>query len=164
VGALLLAFAAASYALGCVVTRHAPLAPGVMGTASQMLAGGAVLALASLARGEAIAPVPARAAWAVAYLVLFGSLLAYSAFGWVLKNARPALATSYAYVNPVIALALGVALGGEHFAGSDYAGLGLVLAAVALVALSHRTSPPAPARDRELPASTPSPVSAPRAP
>lgn len=137
-GAALVVFAAASYALGCVATRRAPLAPGLMGTASQMLAGGTILALASLARGEAFSVPDARAAGALVYLVVLGSLLAYSAFGWLLKNARPALATSYAYVNPVVALALGVAFGGERPASTDYAGLGLVLGAVALVTWAQR--------------------------
>ncbi len=138
-GAALIAFAAASYALGCVATRRARLAPGIMGTASQMLAGGALLAVASLLRGEPIGAVPVRAAVALLYLVVLGSLVAYSAFGWLLKNTRPALATSYAYVNPVIALALGAALGGERFTRADYVGLVLVLFAVALVAWAQRS-------------------------
>ena len=115
--------AAASYAFGCVSTRRAQLAPGVMGTASQMIVGGAMLAATSLARGEPFATPTPRAVWALAYLVVLGSLVAYSAFGWLLKNTRPALATSYAYVNPVVALALGAALGGERFAAADFAGL-----------------------------------------
>jgi drug/metabolite transporter (DMT)-like permease len=139
-GAALIALAAMSYAYGCVATRRAKLAPGVMGTASQMLVGGALLFLASLLRGERLAPPSARAAWAVGYRVVFGSLLAYSAFGWLLKNARPALATSYAYVNPIIALALGAALGGERFAREDYAGLALVLSAVVLVSWGQRAA------------------------
>lgn len=138
-GAALVVLAAASYALGCVATRRAPLSPGVIGTASQMLAGGAMLAVASLARHEPIAAPSARTAGALAYLVVLGSLLGYSAFGWLLKNARPALATSYAYVNPVTALALGAAFGGERFTPADGAGLALVLAAVALVGWAQRS-------------------------
>ena len=137
-GAALCAFAAASYALGCAATRRAKLAPGAMGTATQMLAGGAILAIASAARGEPIAMPSTRAALALAYLVLLGSMVAYSALGWLLRNTRPALATSYAYVNPIIALALGAALGGERFARADYAGLLLVLSAVALVGAAQR--------------------------
>ncbi len=137
-GAALVVFAAASYALGCVATRRAPIAPGVMGPASQMLAGGALLAVASVVRGEPLSVPDARAVWALGYLIVLGTLLAYSAFGWLLKNTRPALATSYAYVNPVVALALGAALGGERFAPADYAGLGLVLGAVALVGWAQR--------------------------
>ncbi|MFT3768986.1 MAG: drug/metabolite exporter YedA [Minicystis sp.] len=138
VGAALVAFAAASYAFGCVATRRASIAPGVMGTASQMLAGGVMLAVASVVRGERVATPSASALWALAYLVVLGTVVAYSAFGWLLKNARPALATSYAYVNPIMALGLGAALGGEQFARADYAGLGLVLVAVALVGWAQR--------------------------
>jgi len=138
-GAALVILAAASYALGCVATRRAPLSPGVMGTASQMLAGGAILAVASLLRGEPLAVPPPRAAAALAYLVVLGSLVGYVAFGWLLKNARPALATSYAYVNPIIALALGTWLGGEHFTRADGAGLVLVLSAVALIGWAQRS-------------------------
>ncbi len=137
-GAALVVLAAASYALGCVATRRAPLAPGVMGTASQMLVGGAILAVASAALGEPLSVPSASSAWALAYLVVFGSLIAYSAFGWLLRNARASLATSHAYVNPVVALTLGAALGGEHFARADFAGLGLVLGAVALVGWAQR--------------------------
>jgi drug/metabolite transporter (DMT)-like permease len=156
-GAALVVFAAASYALGCVATRRAPLSPGVMGTASQMLAGGAILAIASVVRGEPLALPGPRAAAALAYLIVLGSLVAYTAFGWLLKNARPTLATSYAYVNPVVALGLGVAFGGERPAPTDYAGLGLVLAAVALVGWAQRArSGEAP--DPVGPASTPSPA------
>jgi drug/metabolite transporter (DMT)-like permease len=138
-GAALVALAAASYAFGLVATRRVALAPGVMGTASQMLTGGAMLAALSLARGEPIALPPARAAWSLGYLVLLGSVAGYSALGWLLRNTRPALTTSYAYVNPIIALALGAALGGERFAGADYAGLVLVLAAVTLVGWASRS-------------------------
>jgi len=75
---------------------------------------------------------------ALAYLVVFGSVVAYSAFGWLLRNARPALATSYAYVNPMVALGLGAVLGGERVTSADLVGLALVLSAVALVALGSR--------------------------
>lgn len=133
--AALLVGAALSYSLGAVLTRRLPLASGGMGTASQMLAGGAMLLVASVARGERPGVPTLPAALALAYLTVFGSMLAYSAFGYLLRNTRPALATSYAYVNPIIALALGAALGGERVGAADVAGLTLVLSAVALVAM-----------------------------
>ena len=140
-GAGILVCAAASYGLGCVATRRQPLAPGVVGTASQMLVGGAMLTVVSLALGEPWLRAPSpSSALSLAYLVVFGSLVAYSAFGWLMKNARPALATSYAYVNPVVALAIGVALGGERVGETDLVGLALVLGAVALVALGGRAA------------------------
>jgi len=138
----MLAFAAASYGLGAVLTKRAPIARGPMGTASQMLAGGAMLWPASALHGEDLALPGRTTALAVSYLVVFGSLLGYTSFGYLLKNARPALATSYAFVNPMVALAIGATLGGEHFARADMLGLAVVLAAVALVALASREPAP----------------------
>jgi drug/metabolite transporter (DMT)-like permease len=140
IGAVMIVGAAASYSLGCVATRRMKLPRGVLGTAAQMTAGGAMLLVASAARGEPLVVPSGGSIAALAYLVVFGSMLAYSAFGYLLRNARPALATSYAYVNPIIALALGVALAGERVTRADLVGLALVLAAVALVALGSRPS------------------------
>jgi len=69
--------------------------------------------------------------------VLIGSIVAYSAYAFLLQRVRPALATSYAYVNPVIALALGAALAGEAIAPRSLGALGLILGGVAMVALSR---------------------------
>ena len=144
VGALLLLGAAASYALGCVATRRLGLPAGIMGTAAQMLTGGALLLAVSFAAGERfILPSP-RAAASLAYLIVFGSLLAYVAFGYLLRNVRPALATSYAFVNPIVALALGATLADERITTADVLGLALVLAAVGLVALGGRRRAPEP--------------------
>ena len=135
IGALLLLAAAASYALGCVATRRLTLPRGMMATAAQMTFGGATLMLVSTAAGERLTAPPPRAAFAMVYLVVLGSLVAYVAFGYLLKNVRPALATSYAFVNPIVALALGAALAKEPVGTTDLASLALVLSAVALIAL-----------------------------
>lgn len=148
IGAVMIVAAAASYSFGCVATRRMKLPAGVLGTAAQMTAGGAMLLVASAARGEQLTAPSGGSIAALAYLVVFGSMLAYSAFGYLLRNARPALATSYAYVNPIMALALGVALAGEQVTRADLVGLALVLAAVALVALGSR----APRGDARAPA------------
>lgn len=140
--AALLLSAAASYALGCVFTRRLPLAKGTIGTASQMVMGGAFLMIASLARGERLAMPPTRGLLAMGYLIVLGSLVAYTAFGWLLRNTRAALATSYAYVNPLVALALGAALAGERVTRADLGGLALVLVAVALVTLGGQSRAP----------------------
>lgn len=155
-GAAILLGAAASYALGCVATRRLPIPRGLMGTAAQMLTGGILLTALALAKGDRLPEAPsARALGALVYLVVLGSLIAYAAFGWLMKNARPALATSYAFVNPVVALGVGAALGGERFGGADLAGLALVLGAVGLVAWGARTTagerPPAPSRPVPVP-------------
>ena len=142
IGALILLGAASSYALGCVATRRLGLPAGIMGTAAQMLTGGALLAGISVASGEPLVAPSARALGAMAYLVVLGSLLAYVAFGYLLRTVRPALATSYAFVNPIVALALGAALAGERFTRADLGGLALVLCAVGLVAAGARRGAP----------------------
>jgi len=70
---------------------------------------------------------------AIAYLVIFGSLVAYSAYLYLLKTVRPALATSYAFVNPLVAIFLGVWLAGEHISGYEYAALAIIVTGVLLV-------------------------------
>lgn len=137
-GALILLGAAASYSLGAVCTRKLPLPRGVAGTAAQMLAGGAVLMVVSLAAGDRFSMPTAGGALSLVYLVLLGSVVAYAAFGYLLRTVRPALATSYAFVNPIVALALGALFAGERITGADLTGLALVLGAVALIGLGQR--------------------------
>ncbi|MFO0760734.1 MAG: drug/metabolite exporter YedA [Byssovorax sp.] len=140
--AALLLFAAASYAFGSVLTRRLPLAPGPIGTASQLVVAGALLSLLSAITGEPMRAPSSSSLLALGYLIVFGSMLAYSAFGYLLRHARPALATSYSYVNPIIALALGATLGGERVTPTDAMGLVVVLGAVALVGLGARRGEP----------------------
>jgi drug/metabolite transporter (DMT)-like permease len=137
-GALVLTLSCVSWALGSMWSRRLPLPQGLMASAAQMLAGGAVLFAAALVHGERLAALPsARPLVAFVYLVLIGSIVAYSAYAFLLQRVRPALATSYAYVNPVIALALGAALAGEAIAPRSLGALGLILGGVAMVALSR---------------------------
>ncbi len=139
--AVVLCLAAAGYSFGCVLSTRLPLPRGPMATAAQMLAGGAVLALGSLVRGEAWpAHVSVASAVSLVHLCVLGSIAAYSALTYLLRTERPSLATSYAFVNPIVALILGAMLGGEHAAAGDWAGVVLVIAAVALVASAARTS------------------------
>jgi drug/metabolite transporter (DMT)-like permease len=130
-----LAGATLAWSLGSVLsTTRLPLALGAAGFASEMLCGGAVLMTFSLALGEqfSLPPQPlALAAWA--YLVVFGSLIGFSAYLYLLANASAAVATSYAFVNPVIALALGVSLSGETLSGGEWIACGVILAGVLLI-------------------------------
>jgi drug/metabolite transporter (DMT)-like permease len=130
-----LAGATLAWSLGSVLsTTRLPLARGAAGFASEMLCGGAVLMTVSLALGEQFSLPPqslALAAWA--YLVVFGSLIGFSAYLYLLANASPALATSYAFVNPAIALALGVSLAGETLSGGEWIACGVILAGVLLI-------------------------------
>ena len=135
VGIACIAGATLAWSLGSVLqTSRLPLAAGPTGFASEMLCGGAVLMLISLALGEQFSwpPQPlATAAWL--YLVVFGSLVAFSAYLYLLANASPALATSYAFVNPLIALFLGVVWASETVTGGEWIACGVVLAGVFLI-------------------------------
>ncbi len=111
-----------------------------MTTAAQLLVGGIVLLVLGPLRGERMDGPPEAGAWlALAYLTIFGSVVAYSAYVYLLKEVRPALATSYAYVNPVVAVVLGTTLGGEILTGPAYVALPLILVGVAFVTLGSRT-------------------------
>lgn len=130
-----IAAATLAWSLGSVLsTTKLPLAAGPVGFASEMLCGGAVLMLISLALGEQFS-LPAQplavAAWL--YLVVFGSLIAFSAYMYLLAHASPAVATSYAFVNPLIALFLGVFAAGEVVTGGEWIACGVVLAGVFLI-------------------------------
>jgi drug/metabolite transporter (DMT)-like permease len=135
VGLMAIGGATLAWSLGSVLqTTRLPLAAGPMGFASEMLCGGAVLMLISLILGEQFSwpPQPlAVAAWV--YLVVFGSLVAFSAYLYLLAHASPALATSYAFVNPVIALLLGVVLAGEVVSFGEWMASGIILAGVLLI-------------------------------
>lgn len=104
------------WALGSVWSRRLPLPAGPMATAAQMLTGGAMMLTIGLGRGERLHHLPSlRSASAVLYLAVVGSIVAFSAYTWLLRNVRPAVAMSYAFVNPLVALALGVLLAHEPF-------------------------------------------------
>lgn len=139
-GAALLVLSTWCWAFGSMWSRRLPMPEGLMASAAEMLSGGVVLLAASLVRGERLAAIPAaRPLLAWAYLVVFGSLFAYSAYVFLLKTVRPALATSYAYVNPLVAVGLG-ALFGERVPPRALGALALILAGVAAVATSSARS------------------------
>lgn len=139
-GLVAISVACASWAVGSVLSqRSLPLAPGAMGFASEMLAGGVVLMGLSLLGGEARpAHVEPQALWAWAYLVVFGSLIAFNAYMVLLAEASAGLASSYSFVNPVIAMLLGVTLAGEHISGPEWLAAGVVLLGVVLLLIGRR--------------------------
>jgi drug/metabolite transporter (DMT)-like permease len=118
--------------------RRLSLSPGAMGYASQMLAGGGVLMALSLLVGERPAPITPLALASWTYLVVAGSLVAFSAFMLLLQRTSTAVSSSYAYVNPVIAMALGVTLGGETVTAAEWLSAGLVTTSVLLMVLGRR--------------------------
>jgi drug/metabolite transporter (DMT)-like permease len=127
--------ACSSWSLGSVLSQRVwPLAPGATGFASEMICGGLVLLLMSALAGETPAwpPQPlAAAAWL--YLVVFGSLIAFNAYMLLLAHASAAVASSYTFVNPVIAMLLGVWVAGESVTAGEWAAVTVVLAGVLLL-------------------------------
>jgi len=135
-GAAFALLAPVGWALGSVVSQRLPSpAGGTMRTAAQMLGGGVALLIVGLCLRERVGEIQTvRSIAAVAYLTVFGSLIGFSAFSLLLHHTRPAVATSYAYINPVIAIVLGVLFAGERFDLSSFFGTAIVLAAVVMVA------------------------------
>jgi drug/metabolite transporter (DMT)-like permease len=136
--AALCLIAGLSWAVGSllVTLRPVPADPLTL-TTVEMAAGGVVLLVAAAARGEfgrfAPGDAPGSAWFALAYLVVFGSLVAFTAYVWLLGNAPVSLVSTYAYVNPAVAVLLGALIAGERLTGIELAGGLVVLAAVAVV-------------------------------
>ncbi|MCU0618632.1 MAG: EamA family transporter [Gemmatimonadaceae bacterium] len=143
---------AAGTVLGRFVPRHENA---FMASAQQMLVAGVLLLLVTAATGDLGAidwgAVSMRSRLAVAYLVLAGSLLGFSAYIWLLRVVSPSLVATYAYVNPIVALALGSWLGHETIGPRTLVAAAVVLAGVVLVVLPSRAST-APAASAPRPA------------
>ncbi len=137
-GASILVLGSFSWATGSLLSRSAPL-PRSLALASgmEMIGGGVCLLLAGWAAGEGSAvrldAISARSLAAFAYLVVFGSVVAFSAFTYLLAVSTPAQVSTYAYVNPVVAVALGAWLGNEPLTPRTLLGAAVIVLAVALV-------------------------------
>jgi drug/metabolite transporter (DMT)-like permease len=135
-GLVLLLVAAIAWSFGSVWSRGRDLPSPFMGAAAQMLCGGVLMLVAGFASGERMHALPtAKGTFAVAYLVGFGSIVAFSAYIWLLHNVRTSLAGSYAYVNPVIAVVLGAWLAAERFTVSDLGAMAVILCGVVAITL-----------------------------
>jgi drug/metabolite transporter (DMT)-like permease len=149
-GAAILLLAALSWATGSLLARGGGLPSNLLLAASmQMLAGGVALAVFGIAIGEAgdVHPTQfsARSLGGLAFLIVFGSIVAFSAYGWLLRVARTSLVATYAYVNPVVAVWLGWAFLGEGVSARTLLAGGVIVASVALIVSSRRS--PAPKRE-----------------
>ena len=112
--------------------------PAAMNTAAQMLTGGAALLVFALLIGERWpASPPLSASLAIVYLAIAGSLVGFSAYLYLLHTVRPALATSYAYVNPPVAVLVGALFGGEAVHPFDVIAMGVILGGVALITMAR---------------------------
>jgi drug/metabolite transporter (DMT)-like permease len=133
-GALLIVLATVAWAFGSVWGKHLPMPRGVMGSAAQMVVGGAVLIVLSVMLGETWpVKVTEKSIWAMIFLIFFGSIIAYSAYQYLLKTVRPALATSNTFVNPIVAMFLGVWLANEVIDAQEVLALVIIIIGVLLV-------------------------------
>jgi drug/metabolite transporter (DMT)-like permease len=132
--ALLLIFAAASWSFGSVWSKHLAMPQGLMGAACQMLMGGIALSIFSAFYGETWPEAISAKSWgAMLFLVVLGSLVAYSAYQYLLKTVRPLVASSNTFVNPIVAFAVGIWLAGEQVGMLEYVALAVILVGVFLV-------------------------------
>jgi carboxylate/amino acid/amine transporter len=135
-GAALILLASLSWAFGSVWSSRLTLPVGLMAGAAEMIIAGMVLLVASRLTGEHLSAAPTLSGFlALGYLVVFGSMIAISAYMFLLKTVRPAVATSYAYVNPIVAVLLGIGFAGESLSPVEWVALGVILCAVLLVTL-----------------------------
>ena len=135
-GALLVATAA--WAFGSIWSRRQDMPEGPMNVAAQMLCAAPALALTAWITGERLpAHPPTMSILAIAYLAVFGSIIAFSAYLFLIKHARPALTASYAYVNPPVAVLLGALVLGEHVSTAEIGGMVVILVGVAIITLAH---------------------------
>ena len=152
IGMIALLVATVAWSFGSIWSRGRDLPSPFMGAAGQMLLGGVMMLVAGFAIGERVHDWPTlKGMLSVGYLVSFGSIIGFSAYIWLLHHVRPALAGSYAYVNPAIAVALGAWLANEQFSGSEFVAMGVILLGV--VAITLAKAMPAKARAAEPEAS-----------
>jgi drug/metabolite transporter (DMT)-like permease len=138
-GAIILFIAPICWAFGSAWSHHLQLPSGLMASATQMLIGGIFVTIIGLMLGQRLTIMPSmQSLLALFYLIVFGSLIAFSAYGYVLRRVRPALATSYAYVNPVVAVCLGVAIAGESVTVLTIVAMVVILIGVGLISLGRK--------------------------
>ncbi|WP_029148141.1 drug/metabolite exporter YedA [Methylophilus sp. 5] len=139
----LLMFAAASWSLGSVWSKHMAMPQGLMGAASQMLCGGLIALLFGAAFGEHLpAQVSARSWAAIAFLIVLGSMVAFSAYHWLLHHVRPMVASSNTFVNPIVAFVVGVWFADEQIHLMEYIALAVILVGVFLVLTATKEAVP----------------------
>jgi drug/metabolite transporter (DMT)-like permease len=146
IGTFALIAASFFWALGSIYSRHHPLPRSpLLGVGMQALSGGSVLCIAALLTGELrnfhIANVTARSWMALAYLIVFGSGVGFSAYVYILKHSTASRVATYAFVNPVVALFLGWFLASEQITVRTLLASGVILTAVLLVITARRTEP-----------------------
>ncbi len=142
IGAVALILAPMSWAFGSIISRRMDLPNGLMSSAASMFCGGLVLTLMGLVTGEKFSQTPSQESLlAMLYLIVFGSLMGYTAYNYLLRNAKPIIATSYAYVNPVIAVFLGAILAGEVITGQTVVAAVIIVVGVVIITTQRVPKP-----------------------
>jgi len=145
VGAGVLMVSALAWTIGSLYARGAAMAkPATLAIAMQMLVGGSLLLALSVATGEVATVMNSRitmgSALALLYLIVFGSIIGFSTYMWLLRVASPTAVGTYAYVNPVVAVLLGVLLAGEHMPSQALLASLVIVGGVAMVSLAPHVS------------------------
>jgi len=151
-GILAVLVASMSWAAGSIYgLRGSVPKSSILTSGMQMLSGSASLLLVGVIRGEWSvfdpSAVKTSSLLGFGYLVIFGSLVAFTAYSWLLKNARPSMVATYAYVNPVIAVILGWLIAGESMTGQMLIGAGIVVGSVVLITSQNAAEPEAVVED-----------------
>lgn len=145
VPALVTVAGAFAWAIGTLYGRTAAApSSALMGSAMQMLAGGSMLLVLSLVSGESTdwAQVSTQSLLSLGYLVVFGSLVGFTAYSWLMRNVNPTLSSTYAYVNPVVAVFLGWAFAGEAITARTVVASALVVGSVGLITVARNRKAP----------------------
>ncbi len=142
VAAMVLIGATLAWASGSLYSRHTRAATDpLLTTGTHMLAGGTLLLIAATAAGQWAAVHPASVSWrswlALLYLIVFGAIVGFTAYLWMLRESTVALASTYAYVNPVVAVFLGWALAGEAITARMVAAAAVIVTSVVLITLAR---------------------------
>ena len=145
-GIIALLCAALFWSLGSIYSRHARLPDSsLLSTGMQMLAGGAGLYLVGAFTGEwhqlTLANISLRSWWGLLYLVLFGSMVGFSAYAWLLRSAPVSLVATYAYVNPLVAILLGSLFAQETLSMHVALSALIIIGSVVLINLTPRLKP-----------------------
>ena len=144
VAAIVLIAGSCCWAAGSLYARYSPLPDSpALATGLEMVWGGVAMAVAAAASGEFqrlnIARISATSWIALAYLITFGSLIAFTAYMWLVRNVPPAMTATYAFVCPVVAVLLGWAIAGEPLSARTAAAGAAIVAAVAITTLAPRS-------------------------
>jgi drug/metabolite transporter (DMT)-like permease len=142
VGLIALFFASLSWATGSFYASRAPLpSASLLATGMEMFVGGGLLLIAGLLTGELgqlrLDHVSTQSVIAFGYLIVFGSWVGFTAYTWLLRETPPALSSTYAYVNPVVAVFLGWALGGEALTARTVLAAAIIIAAVVIITVQR---------------------------